>query len=869
MKKLINMKVFLLLIAFSTVVYSVCAQQQQSLDAIEKEGFNAGKAPFENELIQVKTSSTPMNQEEALIDVILDGTWQMVEGGSETERLSKTWTNTIPVEVPGSVHSALWKAGVIPDPYFGQNDSLARKESFKTWWYKKEFTVNGAVNHPKLVFGGVAVHCTVWLNGKRLGEHEGMFGGPEFDISKYLKKKNTLIVKIDPAPYLKGTVENSSAFFVGMNVGWRKTVVFNNVYGWHYSNIPSLGIWRPVKITNQAGVEIESVFIATEDTNGQMNLEVVLKKVSSPLKGELHVKITPDNFTGESTSFVYDVNSSAQNDTLRFSFKIPNAKLWWPNGLGEQNLYKLEASFLPKNNKVADYAQTIFGIRTIEMAPLPGGPYFDKYNWTFIINGEKHFVKGTGWCTMDALMNFSTERYDRFLSLAKQQHIQMLRAWGSGMPETDEFYDLCNRYGIMVMQEWPTAWDSHKDQPFDLLEETVRLNTIRMRNNPSLAMYGAGNESFDVAGKAIDMMGQYSIELDGTRPFHRGEPRGGSRHDYNVYWGGKHIDYNLKMKADFWGETGVASFPVKETIMRYLPDSEKNIWPPQPGSDFTHHTPVFNKMNDMGWLDRCSGYVMPNDNFDDYLFGSLFAQVVGVRHVLESSRARWPYCTGALYYKMNDNYPAASWSCVDWYGAPKPLHYFAQDAFAPVASVVLFDQTDFTTSDWDNYFPVYLLDDKLELANKNWEVNVRAFNHDLVEMKNMRFNEVDNYNQVNKIGELSLNTQQLRSLPLLIVSEVKVDGKLDYRTFYFMNFEKEKGCLLDLPKTTLSIETKGKTVILKNTGKFPAVGVNIQCPGQADKFSVSDNFFWLNPGEIKTVEVNITDNVIANAWNVE
>lgn len=849
------------------LVMTVCAAfaQQKSLDEIDNTSFNAGKSPFENKCIPVIMGFKPIDHPKAPADLVLDGDWQMVEGGRDTDRLGKPWTDIIRAEVPGSVHTALWNAGKIPDPYLGKNDSIARSQSFKTWWFKKEFTVKNNLNKPQLIFDGVAVHCTVWLNGIKLGEHEGMFGGPTFDISKSLKSKNILIVKIDPAPYVLGP---EKGFFKGMNIGWRKTVVFNNVYGWHYSNIPSLGIWRSVKIRNQANVEIESLFIIPKDIRGLMNLQVVLKKVSSPLKGEFRITVVPENFQAKTASFSYSIDTSAKTDTLEFSFTVPEAKLWWPNGLGEQNLYRIKASFLPVNDTGADFSEMVFGIRTIEMAPLPGGPYPDKYNWTFIINGEKHFIKGTGWCTMDPLMDFSRERYDRFLSLAKLQNIQMLRAWGSGMPETDEFYDLCNRYGILVLQEWPTAWNSHVDQPYDVLEETVKLNTFRIRNNPSLAMYGGGNESNKPFGKAIDMMGRYSIELDNTRPFHRGEPWGGSDHNYSCWWGKAHLDNNLNMTSHFWGEFGIASLPVEESVLRYLPDSEKNIWPLDSASVFAYHTPVFNTMEDMSRLAQYSGYVMHDDNRKDFIAGSQLAQVVAVRHTLERARTLWPDCSGALYYKMNDNYPAASWSCVDWYGAPKPLHFFAQDAFSPVASVVLFDHTEVTSSTNNIFFPVYLLDDNRELEEAEWKVTVRAFDKNLVEIKKMNFEGIKCYQQVNKLGEFSITKQQARTFPLLIVSETKVGETLKFKTFYFLNFEKGKGCLFELPQTTLSIEMQDKKVKVKNTGLLPAVGVNIQCPGKADSFTVSDNFFWLDPGEIHVIDVNITDHLVVDAWNM-
>ena len=120
------------------------------------------------------------------------------------------------------------------------------------------------------------------------------------------------------------------------------------------------------------------------------------------------------------------------------------------------------------------------------------------------------------------------------------------------------------------MQEWPTAWDSHKTQPVNVLKETVVRNTLRLRNHPSLVMWGAGNESSNPFGEMIDFMGKVSIELDGTRPFHRGEAWGGSKHNYNCWWDGLHLNHNLNMTADFWGEFGIPSLPLKEHVLYYF-----------------------------------------------------------------------------------------------------------------------------------------------------------------------------------------------------------------------------------------------------------------------------------------------------------
>ncbi len=843
------------------------AVTRTSMDDADRKAFKASPAPMDATPQVIELNPGTIHQPQGPKILSLDGIWEMAEEGDQNARLTAQWTDTIPARVPGSVHTALVEAGKIPEPSFGLNDTVARENSFKTWWFKKTFSCPRGNPPVRLVFGGAAVKTTVWLNGKELGSHEGMFGGPEFDITDSLQDENTLIVKIFPAPYEEGAGLPND-FFRGMNVGWMRTVVFNNVYGWHYSNIPAIGIWRPVRIETSPTVRIIDPFIATQNAHeGLLDFSTLLQANKNSFSGTLSGIIQPENFSGKSCHFKIPIESSSATATARLQFKVPDPKIWWPNDLGEQNLYKLKLSFVPHNQGTADYKETTFGLRTIRMTPWPDGPRKNLYNWTFTVNERPMFVKGTGWCTMDPLMNFSRERYDRFLTIAEKQHVQIIRAWGAGMPETDEFYDLCNRKGIMVIQEWPTAWNSHRWQPTPMLKETIRLNTLRLRNNPALVMYGAGNESDDIFHPVIDMMGKMSIELDGTRPFHRGEGAGGSIHNYSCWWGKAHLDYNLTMTAGFFGEFGIACLPVLESVLRYLPEEEKTAWPPTDESAFAHHTPVFNKMEDMARLYQYSGYFMNPDNMEDFILGSQLAQTTAVRHTLERARTRWPECSGSLYYKLNDNYPAASWACSDWYGAPKMSHYFYENAFSPLHGCILFDTVNSVSKEIT--LPVFLLDDTDALKDHNWQVNVSAFNSELFEIQTTSFKGKDQIDRVKHLGGFHLTSGQTNTTPLLITVEVVVDGKLEDRTFYWVNYEARKDCLMDLPKTQLLMTVKGETVTIRNRGSLPAVGVNIQCPGHEDTFLADENFFWLNPGEVKTVRVNETKGLRLEGWNLE
>jgi beta-mannosidase len=840
----------------STLSSEAYLTKGRSMDEIDRLSFKAGPAPLDLPAQTVVLLPGAAQHPEPVKSVTIGPDWRMADGGARDERL-KTWSDGIPATVPGSVHSALVAAGKIPDPKFGRNDAIAHNESFKTWWFKYEFPRPPGVTGGRLVFDGVAIHCTVWLNGLQLGEHEGMFGGPSYEVAGLLRDQNSLLVEVEPAP---GDPQDWN------NRAWNSTVVFNNTWGWHYSSIAPLGIWRAVRLEGSPVVRVANPFVVTHDaTAGDVSLLAEMQGTAGGWSGTLTATVEPDNFTGPSYHFTQEVKATSAIEKLHLRFKIPNPRLWWPNDLGEQNLYRLKLSFAPDGGGLADVRETTFGVRTIEMAPLPDGLRFDQFNWTFVINGRPIFVKGTGWCTMDSSMDFSRARYARFISLAKLQHVQMFRAWGSGMPETDEFYDQCDRAGIMVYQEWPTFGRSHRVQPYDVLEETVRLNIPRLRGHPSLAMWGGGNESMDPFSRAIDMMGRLAIELDGTRAFHRAEPWGGSEHNYDCYWGYRPLDHNLQMIAPFWGEFGLATVPVLESVQRYLPETEKNLWPAPADGSFLHHTPIFNTRDDLKRLSQYSGYFSAGATMADFIRGSQLSQVVGLRHPLERARTRWPESVGALYYKMNDNYPAASWACVDWYGAPKLAHWFCQQAFAPLHAAVVFDHVN--NQGRALALPVFLLDDADALKGTKWEVSIRAYDGKLQLIKAVSYTGSGSITAPHRLGEFALTAEQTDTTPLFVVAEVKKNGALADRTFYFVNYEAVKDSLFKLPRTTLDLKIEPGVAIITNTGPLPAVAVAVQRPGHLDTFTAGENELWLEPGETKHIPVSDTEGLTVEAWN--
>ncbi len=831
-----------------------------SMDELDRRSFQASSSPLEHmgRPVALAEEEAPCFAGEDVIS--LDGQWSYAMEGGEGERLNGPWEDGFAGAVPGSVHMALWKAGRIPDPILGDNQKIAREYSYKTWWLKRGFSFDGREGRWILDFQGVADKCAVWLNGREIASHRGMFGGPSLDVTEYLEAENTLIVRLNPIPFQR--MEHA---YPEQNESWRDTVVLNSVYGWHYSNMPSLGIWQSVRLVRKAKAGLEEPFLFTRDAQeGRLGLMVPIRSAACA-EAELSFTIRPLNFEGPSHSFQERVSLKEGEQTLRYELTVPNPHLWWPNGLGEQDRYEFTISLKAGEGESDSYSHA-FGIRTIEMRPLPQGPSPEKFDWTFCVNGREAFIHGAGWCVMDALLDLSAERYERFLSLAADQHVQMLRAWGGGIPEKDEFYAACDRYGILVMQEWPTAWDSHLQQPYDILEETVACHTRRLRNFPSLAMYGGGNESPHPFGKAIDMMGRLSIELDGTRPFHRGEPFGGSDHDYDGYWGEKHIDHHLTAVSSFWGEFGYACLPIQESCERYLPEGTRGIWPLEENKDFVYHTPVFGTKDELNRLRRCSSPFLPEHyTFRQLCIASQLAQALGVRRVLERSRTRWPECTGALYYKLNDNFPAMSWASIDWYGAPKLGHYVFQDSFESVHACVLFQHISFTGQQVE--LPVYLLDDAHGLCGKRWQVEVMAYDAMLRLIREKAWQGEGTEKLSARVGSFLLNPEETDSAPLFIVCDVTAEGERLSRSFYFANFEQKRGCLFSLPRAGHCWEQKDTEVVVRNTGRMPAVGVWISCPGASDRQRFSDNFLWLEPGESQTVKLDLPLPVKVEALN--
>ncbi len=819
---------------------------ENSLEARElKEYIKADKSPMDSESVYITLFKGTVCSKDEKYVINLDGMWSLGD---------------IDAEVPGSIHTALYKAGVIEDPYYGHNDDIAKAQSEKDWYYTKNFEYKGCGRNVKLIFDGIADRCDIYLNNSFISFHQGMFAPIVLDVSKYIVQgKNTVKVHIYPA------------------IEWSNTVVFNCSYGWHYGRIWPLGIWRSVRVIDMPDINMESPFITTlshETGTVDLSVDITGKNINGTLKGF----IKPFNFDGESYTFNFEISKDKKGiytennkTTVRLTFDIPEFKLWWPNGYGKQNLYTLNLEY-SVNDVCICTSGVKFGIRTLKMLPYPKGAKEDEYSRTCCINGKGLFMKGAGWCTIDALMRFDRECYDRILKRAKQQGVNLFRAWGGGLVETEEFYDLCDEYGLCVYQEWPCCWDSQKMQPKELLYETVVSETKRIRSHPSLILYGGGNEGNGAfEDEVLSRIGALTYEYDGTRVYYRqdgGISGKGMTHDH-IHWGGEKPEHYLTRYAHTrelnMHEYGLDSFMNYESVLKYASLGDIIEWPIISDSVIAHHTATFNGVygwgptphgHDIATFMHYAGMFLEPSSVKDLITGSQLAQATAVYPTVINSRIKWPYCTNVVYYKFNDVYPGASWSVVDWYGSPKIAHYLCQDAFMNLMACGLFDRYNTTDKhDKDLKVPVYILDDNNETDGKKYTVYVKAYDNDLKCIKSSEFEGLGPVSNSFFLGDFCLNEHEASYVPLHITFTLFLNGEFVSRTFMFLNFDNEQGSLFNLPKTTLEWVSDDNTVTVTNTGNVPAVFVHVLCEDSCS-FECSDSYFFLDVGESRNITVS-------------
>lgn len=602
-----------------------------------------------------------------------------------------------PIAVPGGVHSALLSEGRILDTYFEDNE-------FETLWVaRKSWTISRTFELPEeflarrqiiLRLEDCDTFCTVRLNGQIVGRTTNRFRRWDFDIKSFLRVG---------ANELSGTFE--SPVRVADAAYWR----YERFYP--MSNVQ----WAP----NQALIRKPACHAGWDWGPEQeiMGFCGTVKLVASD-RPRIDYVYAAQHFNEDLSHCSLDVFADlSDGSTVTNRIEIDNPPLWWPNGAGKQEFF----SFTVDVN--GEKVSRRIGLRKLEVLNerTVSSDGNDELSMTICVNNRRLFMKGANWIPCDAYENRQTpERYRDLLESAASANMNMIRLWGGGQYEKDVFYDICDDLGLLVWHDMMAACAVYPGDDGFLGEIRSELShqLRRLRDHASIALWCGDNEClgalkwypqtyFDRDGYKAEWVRRSRVQeecvakYDPTRTYWPSSPccgpgdfgdgwKNDSKGDMHVWgvWGeDKPLEDFYRFRPRFCSEFGFQSFPSMEVALTFA--SEKDIlahdW------NFEYHQKA--KGGNEKIRRTMLRYFREPKDVPSELLMSQFLQALAVRMAVDAWRAQRPRCMGALYWQLNDNWPVASCSSIEYGGKWKPLHYLAKRFFAPLGIVAAPDGT--------------------------------------------------------------------------------------------------------------------------------------------------------------------------------
>jgi len=602
--------------------------------------------------------------------------------------------DALPASVPGCVHTDLLAAGLIPDPFLGRNETEVAWVGRREWTYETELTA-GAGPHEQtdLVFDGLDTVAEILLDGRPLGRTRNMHRSYRFDVTGLSGRLTVRFASAyAEAEAVRGRLGERPGAYAEPYQYLRKMACS---FGWDWGpTLVTAGIWRPVRLERWSTARIARVrpLVTVEDGVGQIELAVDVERsrVEAPLTleasaGGVRARARIDGTAG----------------TVRL--RVPDVRLWWPRGYGEQPLYDVELT-LSHGDEALDAWRRRTGFRTVELDTSADA---HGTGFTLVVNGERLFARGVNWIPDDVFPSRITrERYRHRLEQAAGAGVDLVRVWGGGIYEDEDFYDACDELGLLVWQDFPFACAAYpEEQPLrGEVEAEARENVVRLMPHPSLVLWNGNNENLwgfrdwdweqGLAGDSwgegyyLGVLPRVVAELDPTRPYTAGSPWSGSwRHHPNDPAHGTHHSWEVWNRADyadyrrdvprFVAEFGWQAPPAHATLRRALPGEDPA--PDSPG--MLHHQ----KAEDgNGKLERglARHFAVPEGDFDRWHYLTQVNQARAVAAGVEHWRSHWPVCAGTVVWQLNDCWPVTSWAAIDGDGREKPLYHELRRLYA-------------------------------------------------------------------------------------------------------------------------------------------------------------------------------------------
>ena len=612
--------------------------------------------------------------------------------------------------VPGTIHTDLLRAGMINDPFKGTNEKKLQWVDRQNWNYSREFFIDDssliAAGNVELVFEGLDTRADVYFNDSLILMSNNMFRTWRRNVSGLIRYgKNSLEVHFFAAETFVDSLADEYPVALPDKRGFIRKAPYQ--FGWDWGPaFKSCGIWRPVYLVFWDEVRMEEPQIIQKKLNDDMAEITVRCRLESMLESEVKIRFVIKG----SRKQVYEkrlVLNEGMN-SVEYVFQIDDPELWWPNGMGNQHLYEL-TTCLYLGDKLCDMETEKFGLRTIEVINQQDSIGESFY---FKVNGIPVFIKGANYIPQDNFLpRVSDEKYKRLIEQAVDANMNMLRVWGGGIYEQDIFYDICDREGIMLWQDFMFACNMYPGDPAFLknVKAEARQNIKRLRNHPSLAMWCGNNEVsegwhnwgwqesmawsdqdsilLEKAYRAIfDSILPGVVETyDSGRFYWPGSPKygwgreksmtHGDSHYWGVWWGAEPFEVYEKKTGRFMSEYGFQAFPSPACIDSFAAKEDQFLYS---GSMKAHqkHPRGFELIR--LYMER--DFPVPED-FGDYVYMSQILQTYGIKKAIHAQRRSRPVCMGSLYWQLNDCWPGISWSSIDYCGNPKALYYGVKKAY--------------------------------------------------------------------------------------------------------------------------------------------------------------------------------------------
>lgn len=575
-----------------------------------------------------------------------------------------------PIVVPGDVHHALYKAKLIEDPFYGCNETNLQWIGYNDWTIAREFDISeNILSSEEIILQADDVDCfaDIYINGRNVGKTNDRFLRWQLNVKPYLRVGKNVIRGVFRSAIRRGDElaaeyrchSTNKVDMVRFEHEWAHNHAFvrkNACHkGWDWG--PSqmvIGFCGSVKlIASDKGKRVEYVYADTK-FNDDMS----------------HCTLT-----------AYAEMSDGTVVTNRE--EIANPPLWWPAGQGEQRFhtYTITAG--------GDKITKRIGLRKIEVDTTGGGLVFK-------VNGRAIFMKGANWIPCSAFENEQTPtRYRDLLESAKAANMNMIRLWGGGQYEKECFYDICDELGLLIWHDQMFACGSYpSDDPrfSDLVGQECAHQVRRLRDHASIAMWCGGNECKVPVAIQKAMFERYDPsrlfwpsspcagpdDLSGTT-FGRADQ--GDSHNWEVWHFEKPFAEYYRSRPRFCSEFGFQSFSSRETAATFCPGKALKSGSPE----FEWH------QKNEGGNDRIRNsfkrYFRAPKDFDSMLYLSQVQQGLAIKTAVEGWRTLRPHCMGTLYWQLNDLWPVASWSSIEYGGKWKPLHHMARRFYAPIAVV--------------------------------------------------------------------------------------------------------------------------------------------------------------------------------------